>query len=245
MKIVATVEARMTSTRLPGKVLLPAAGKPLLAHLVERLKRVTSVHEIVIATTTNDSDYPLVELARSLEVSCFRGSEDDVLGRVLGAARTSQADIIVEITGDCPAIDPAIIQHCIDVYHASGADYVSNVLVPTYPWGMDTQVFATDVLAQADAATKGDAAAREHVSLYIYEHPERYKLVNVAAPTELVWPEIHIELDTPEDYEVIRAIFENLFPKNPQFSLADMISFLRDNAHLLGLNEHIKRKAVR
>lgn len=245
MKFVATIEARMASTRLPGKVLLPVAGQPLLAHLIERLQRVPRLDQIVIATTTNPEDEPIVHLAGKVGVGCFRGSEEDVLGRVLGAARAYRADVIVEITGDCPAIDPEIIQTCIDAYLETQADYVSNVLSPTFPWGMDTQVFATDVLAQADAATAGDAAAREHVSLYIYEHPDLYKLYNVSAPAGLAWPEVHIELDTPEDYQLIKAIFESLYPKNPAFSLTEIIRFLRGNAELLGLNEHIKRKSAR
>ena len=235
----------MTSTRLPGKVLLPAAGRPLLAHLVERLKRVPSIDEIVIATTTNGADDPIVELARTLGVTYFRGSEDDVLGRVLSAAKNSYADTIVEITADCPAIDPSIVQRCIETFIASGADYVSNILVPTYPWGMDTQVFATETLAQADTATTDDPAAREHVSLYIYEHPERFTLVNVAAPPELTWPELHIELDTPEDYELIRTIFDELYPQHPDFALGDIISLLRRKTHISRINEHIQRNAAR
>jgi|SRR2546422_1377036 len=243
-RIVATIEARMTSTRLPGKVLLPVAGKPLLRHLIERLQRVNSLDEIVVATTINKADEAIVKLAAELGVGCFRGSEEDVLGRVLGAAKSYRADIIVEITGDCPAIDPDVIGRCIAEYFSTGADFVSNTLQPTYPWGMDTKVFSTRVLEEVDRLTQ-DPADREHVSLYIYEHPERYRLHNVSAPPELTWPQMHVELDTPEDYELFKAIFEALYPQNPAFTLYDMIKFLKDHSDIAGINAPIQRKGTR
>src|SRR3954449_9621786 len=134
-RVVATIEARMTSSRLPGKVLLPARGRPLLELMVERLRRCRHLDEIVIATAVDASSDPLQQLAERLDIGCFRGSEDDVLARVLGAAEAYDADLIVELTGDCPLIDPALVDHVVDRFYEGGADYCANVLDRTYPLG--------------------------------------------------------------------------------------------------------------
>lgn len=241
-RIVATIEARMTSTRLPGKVLLSACRKPLLAHLVERLQRVPSLTAIVVATTVNGTDDPVMELCNKLGVGCFRGSEEDVLGRVLGAAQANKADVIVEITGDCPAIDPEIVQHCIDEYFATGADYVST---RNYVGGMNTQVFSAQALAEVERVTLDDPAAREHVSLAIYEHPDIYKLHYVDAPSHLKRPDVAIELDTSQDYDMIKIIFDSLYPQNPRFNIEDILKFIDANPHILTINKDIPRKSAR
>src|SRR6266849_9654707 len=173
MKTVAIVQARMSSSRLPGKILRPVLGKPLLELLVERLKRTTSVDEVVIATTANEGDNEVESLTQRLGIGCFRGSEHDVLDRVLRAAQAASADVIVEITGDCPLIDFTVIDKLVDVYQKNSYDYVTNVLKRTYPRGLDTQVFATSVLEEVSRLTD-DPVDHEHVSLYIYEHPERF-----------------------------------------------------------------------
>lgn len=243
--VVAIIEARMGSTRLSGKVLLHAAGKPLLAHLIERLQRAKLVDAVVVATTDSRADDPIADLAAQLGFACFRGSEEDVLGRVLSAARANDADVIVEITGDCPAIDPALVDECVSAYLGSDDDFVSNSLKRSYPGGMDTQVFATQALAEADVATLGDAAAREHVSLYLYEHPERYQVLVIEAPRELAWPSVRIELDTREDYELIRRLFEALYPIHPRFGIREMLSYLREHSDLLALNKAVERRVAR
>lgn len=242
-RIVATIEARMTSSRLPGKVLMEAAGKPMLHHMIERLGRAPSLDGIVVATTLNATDDPVADLAERLGVGCFRGSEDDVLARVLGAAQAHDIDVIVEMTGDCPLIDPALVEACIQRYLAAGVDYVSNILQRTYPVGMDTQVFATDVLA--DVATRtDDADDHEHVSLYIYRHPEIYSLENVPAPPELTRPDLGLTLDTPADFELLRGIFEALYPADPAFGLAEILALLDSDPDLAEVNAHVRRKHV-
>ena len=144
----------MTSSRLPGKILMEAAGKPMLEHMVERLRRVSLLEDIIIATTTNAQDDPVIKLAEKLRVRWYRGSEHDVLGRVLAAAKKNQVDIIVETTGDCPLIDPDIVSTAIETFASSNVDYVSNALEPrSYPTGMDTQVFATSILADVASRT--------------------------------------------------------------------------------------------
>jgi spore coat polysaccharide biosynthesis protein SpsF len=244
MRIVATIEARMTSSRLPGKVLRPVLGRPLLSHMIERLRRVWQLDQIMVATTVNATDNPIAELAGSLGVGCFRGSEEDVLGRVLGAARAARADLIVETTGDCPLMDPAIVDQVIATFKVNAVDYCANVLQPTFPRGMDVQVFPTEVLAQVDALTR-DPADREHVSLYIYEHPERFRLLNVASGLRPEDAEHRLTVDTPADLELVRQIFERLYPGNSAFGLAQILELLRADPAFASLNRHISQKAVR
>lgn len=229
----------MTSTRLPGKVLMEAVGKPMLALMVERLRRVPALDGIIIATTTNPADDPVAALAARLGVGCHRGSEEDVMARVVEAARTHDVEVIVETTGDCPLIDSATVQRVIEAYLEGGVDYASNTLSPrTYAIGMDTQVFATEVLADAARRTD-DPDDREHVSLYIYRHPEIYELRGVHAPPGLTAPELRLTLDTTEDLRLIRTIFERLYPSNPGFDLGDILALVRDQPHLSEVNRHV------
>jgi spore coat polysaccharide biosynthesis protein SpsF len=243
MRTVCTIEARMTSSRLPGKVLLPAAGKPLLEHMIDRLRRVEQVDEIVIATTEDASSDPLEELAKRVGVGCFRGSEDDVLARVLGAAQAYDAELIVETTGDCPLIDPATVDLVIARFHEAGVDYCANNLERTYPRGMDAQAFPTAVLAEVDTLTD-DPSDREHVSLYIYEHPERYQLLSVTSDRPQTGA-LRLTVDTPEDYELIKTVFETLYPSKPDFDLQDILALFDGRPELADINRHVEQKAVR
>jgi spore coat polysaccharide biosynthesis protein SpsF len=243
MKIIATIEARMTSSRLPGKVLLPAQGAPMLARMVQRLKMVPSLDGIVVATTVNAADDPIEALAAELGIGCWRGSEDDVLKRVLDAAHAFEADVIVELTGDCPLIDPVIVEHCIQAYRAAGVDYLSNVLERTFPIGMDTQVFATSILDDVARRTL-DPTDHEHVSLYIYRHPELYSLKNLAAPPELRDPDLRLTLDTPQDYQLIDQVFAALLPQGPGFPLGDILALLQARPDLRRINDHVAHRWV-
>jgi spore coat polysaccharide biosynthesis protein SpsF len=238
--VVATIEARMTSSRLPGKMAMTAVGRPMLALLVERLKRVPGLHDIVLATTTNSTDDVLAGIALHTGIQCSRGSEDDVLGRVLGAAQAHQADVIVEITGDCAALDPHIVQECLDVYLTGQYDFVANCIELSYPVGMDARIFSTETLAEVDRLGQSPAD-REHVSSYIWEHPDRFRIHHVKAPPELTWPDLWLALDYPEDYEFIKAIFEALYPTHSNFTLRDIIALLHARPELLAINAHLQR----
>jgi spore coat polysaccharide biosynthesis protein SpsF len=244
MKVVATIEARMRSSRLPGKVLRRVAGKPMLELLIERLRRARRLDQIVVATTDNPADNPIEELARRLGAGCFRGSEDDVLDRVLRAAQSVAADVIVEITGDCPLIDPEVIDRLVEVYLTHNYDYVANVLKRTYPDGLDAQVFATALLADVASRTH-DPADREHVSLYIYEHPEHYRLHNVESDLPEKYWHLRLTLDTPQDFDLIAAIYDELYPKDPAFTLGDVLRLLDRRPDLLALNAEVRDKPVR
>src|SRR4051794_12722399 len=242
-RVVATIEARMTSSRLPGKVLWPALGKPLLELMVERLRRCEHLDEIVIATTEDASSDPLEELAKRLGIGCFRGSEDDVLARVLGAAQAYDAEVIVELTGDCPLIGPALVDHVIERYLEGGSDYTANVLEKSYPLGFAVQVFPTKVLAEVAEATD-DPADREHVSLYIYEHPERYRLRNVASDRPES-AELRLTVDTAEDYELVKTVFELLYPQDPAFGLASVLELFDERPELREVNQHVEQRRAR
>ena len=215
----------------------------MLELMVERLKRISCLDGIVIATTVNDSDDCVAELARNQGVDCYRGSENDVMSRILEAARKHQIDIIVETTGDCPLIDPEIVEKVIRTYLDSGADYVSNVIERTFPWGMDTEVFSRETLEDAASRTD-DPVDHEHVSVFLWRNPQIYKLVNVPAPFDLANPDLRLTLDTREDFRVIDEIFSTLYPQNPEFSLADILELIRKRPEISEFNRHIQQKKL-
>ncbi|MFM6461856.1 MAG: cytidylyltransferase domain-containing protein [Planktothrix sp.] len=241
MKIVATIEARMTSSRLPGKVLLPAQGKPMLYHLVSRLKAVPSINEIVLATTINATDDVLIDFAKQESILSYRGSEEDVMSRVIGAAETADADVIVEITGDCPIIDPDLVEQTIQMYLHHEAAYASNTHISSYPDGMDTQVFSLESLKRSSAMTDAPLD-HEHVSLYMRNHPEIFPHVHLIAPPSLHWPSLGLTLDEQADYLLLKKIIETLSPENPLFSCLDTIELLKQNPDWLEINRHVVRK---
>lgn len=242
VKTVIIVQARMTSTRLPGKVLLPLAGKPMLTRLVERLRRASESDAIVVATTTNASDEPIVDLCRQLAVASHRGSEHDVLSRYADAARAHNADAVVRVTSDCPLLDPALVDLVIRAHAEGGSDYVSNMLPPTWPYGMAVEVFSADALFEADREAK-QVSEREHVTPFLYWHPERYRLRNVASAHDLSgyrWT-----VDTPQDYELVRLLFESLYPTRPAFSLNDVLAEMKAHPEWHRINNGIEQRHAR
>jgi spore coat polysaccharide biosynthesis protein SpsF len=244
MKIVATITARMTSERLPGKVLLPCVGRRMLELLVERVRRSRLLDQIVISTTTNRTDDVVEACARSLGVGCFRGSESDVVGRVVGAMEAAEADIVVQLTGDCPLLDWQVIDQLIRLYQANTFDYVSNTVVRSFPRGLDCQVVSLATLQESLRLAK-DAAQHEHVCLSIYENPQRFRLFNLIAPPELCFPSQRWTLDTDSDYRFITTIYEALYERNPAFGSREIVDFLEDHPEVEALNREINQKAVR
>jgi len=240
-KIIATIEARMTSSRLPGKVLLPSLNKPMLQLMVERLENLKHVDDIVIATTVNKIDDPIVELAETLGIKYFRGSEEDVLARVLGAAHENGADVIVELTGDCPLMDPALIDQVIELYFEKDCDYATNCLIPSFPLGMDLEVFSTELLELADR--EGNTIEdREHVSWFFVRNPERFTLVNLTAPDDLTWPELRLTLDEQADFELIDSVFSHFSTEYQNCSCGEIIDYIRKTPQLLGLNKNVVQR---
>ena len=244
LKVIAIIEARMGSTRLLGKSLKKIMGKPILEILIARVKRSNLITEIVIATSENPNDDAIELLAKRLNVGCFRGSEDDVLGRVLKAAKAYRADHIVELWGDCPLIDPEIIDKMISYYLNNDFDCVGTCLDKTFPWGISALIFPTKILEEISQITQ-DPVDRENVSNYIYEHPDRYKIGHLPCPPELNHPEIRLTVDELADFEVVKIIFERLTPKNPDFRTIDIIKFLEYNPEIKNVNIGVKQKKLR
>ena len=241
MRVIATIEARMTSSRLPGKVLLQAAEKPMLEHLVNRLRAVPSLQRIVLATTTNKADDKLEEFSIKMGISCYRGSENDVMARVIDAAESEAADAVVEITGDCPIIDPKIVEQTISVFKSKQVDYASNGHIRSFPDGMDTQVFQLEALKRSAAMTN-NRLDREHVTLHMRNHPEIFTHAYLVAPPELHWPELGLTLDEPKDYQLLKRIIEYFEPNNRLFSCLDIIKLLKQNPEWVAINQAVVRK---
>jgi spore coat polysaccharide biosynthesis protein SpsF len=236
----------MGSMRLPGKVLMDICGKPALSRLLERLRAVSNLDDIVLATSTAHSDDALADWARTEGVRCYRGSEQDVLDRVVCAQAQADGEIVVEITGDCPLLCPDVIELGIETFHANDCDVVSNCgAVQTFPQGADVQVFGLAKLKEV-ADTINDPAVREHVSLYFYEHPDRYRTVNVVAPSAWRQPDWRLQLDFPEDHQFITAVYQALEPEiGPVFGIEPIVELLRRRPDLLAINGHCLEKAVR
>ena len=233
----------MGSSRLPGKVMKPIVGKPMLALQIERIKRSILIDEVIIATSVESRDDPIEQLARETGVSCFRGSEHDVLSRVVGALKAVQADINVEFMGDSPIPDPMLVDSMVGYYlkNADRYDYLTNALKTTYPPGTEVYVYPASVLYDAESGA-ADPELREHVGPHIYQHPERYRICNLEAPPWFHYPELYLEVDTPEDLRVMSAIFEHFYPENPGFGLAQVIDFMNAHPELASLNSQVERR---
>lgn len=243
LRVVATIEARMASTRLPGKVMREIVGVPMLGHLITRLEACESVDEIVVASTTRMDDDAIEDYCRSRGTPVFRGDEDDVMGRVLNAAESRSADVIVETTGDNPLLDPETVDHHVETYLANTADYVSNVVIPSYPDGMDVQVFSAETLRRSEQVAR-DPLDREHVTRHIRQHAEQFPRINVIAPLALRRPDLCVTVDVPADFEVVRHALEALYSPTRAFTCAELIAFLDGNAEIARLNATVQRKGM-
>ena len=222
--ILGILQARASSRRLPGKVLKPILGRPMLERQIERLRRARRMDALVVATSSDASDDPIAALCESLAVDCFRGSLDDVLDRFCQAARPHAPRAVVRLTGDCPLADPEVIDSLIEAQARSGCDYTTNTLPPRrIPDGLDAEVIAMSCLTAAwrDAALPSE---REHVTPFIYNHPERFRLERQDQPSDL--SHLRWVVDEPEDFAFIAAVYEALYPTNPAFTTADVLTLL-------------------
>src|ERR1700756_2129802 len=229
--VVASIEARMTSTRLPGKVLMPCVGRPMLELMVERVKRSRYLDAIVVATTVNATDDPIVDLAKNLGIRFFRGSEFNVVGRVTAAMQENQADIIVQLTADCPLIDPEIIDQLVRIYAANDFDHISNNILRSYPDGLDVQVSSLPILEKCYALCENDKD-REHSFYTIRKNRDKIKTFQVLAPPELCWPLWRWTLDTIDDYHRICRIYEHFYHKDPSFASHDIAKLMLSDPSL-------------
>jgi len=207
----------MTSSRLPGKVMAPVLGEPMIGRQLERLRRSKRIDMLVVATSVDASDDPLAAYIERLGLPVYRGPLDDVLERFRGAAALLPgAAAVVRLTADCPLADPGLIDQVIEHHHAVGADYTSNTLgTRTYPHGLDAEVIRTQVLIEA-AELAADPYEREHVTPYIYRRPQTYKLAGVARHDS--WAALRWTVDLPEDLVFVREVYAKLYPFDPAFT---------------------------
>lgn len=243
MKIGATIQARMGSSRLPGKVLKPILGKPMLELQWERIRQSRLIDEVIVATSAQRQDDPIAQWAKRLGLPCFRGSENDVLSRVAGALRSHPMDLHVEFLGDSPLPDPLIVDAFIGYFlkHSQSLDLVTNALKTTYPPGAEVTVYRPQTLLDA-ADRAGNTPLREHVSCHITSQPERYRLCNLEAPPQFHYPDLYLEVDSAEDFEVISAIYEHFYAGRPGFGLGEIIRFMAEHPELAARNRHVERR---
>ena len=240
MRVVAIVQARMGSTRLPGKVMLPLLGEPILTRVVRRTGRARTLDDVVVATTTRPEDDAIVALVEAEGRPVVRGSETDLLDRYLQAARAHDADVIVRVTSDCPLIDPEVIDRTVLAFQAGDVEYASNTLEPrTYPRGLDVEVIARAALERADREDR-DPAWREHATPYIYRHPESFRLLRVAAEDDHA--DQRWSVDTPEDFALVERIYEAL--GRDDFGWREALAVVEAHPSWVSINRHVAQKVV-
>jgi len=241
MKIVAIIQARMGSTRLPGKVLMKLIGEPILAHVIKRTSRAKTISNIVVATTVNQMDNVIVQFCQENGWLCFRGNEQDVLDRYYKAAVEYQADVIVRITSDCPLIEPEIIDRVVGEYLENPSlDYVSNTLDPrTFPRGLDVEVVSFEALRCA-WEEDNNYEWREHVTPYIYRNPDKFSVKGVKHGEDLSY--MRWTVDTIEDFRFVSTIYNHFRHNN--FSWMDVLTLLKQHPEWIEINRGIEQKEI-
>ncbi|NRF93664.1 glycosyltransferase family protein [Paenibacillus frigoriresistens] len=240
MKIGVIIQARMGSTRLPGKVLLKLIDKSVLAHVVDRCKSIPLVNDVIIATSTEPADNEIENEAKQIGVSCYRGSETDVLSRYYEAARLYGLDVVVRVTSDCPLLDPELSNDVIKMYIDTECDYCTNTLERCYPRGLDIEVFSYEALEQA-ATQAASTFECEHVTPYLYGHPDQFKLISFK-DTFVDNSRYRWTLDTPEDWELIQKIYQKLYVPQEIFTWKQALLLMEQYPELPEINEHVKQK---
>ena len=239
MNVLAILQARVSSSRLPKKVLAPLLGKPMLVRQIERLCRAKSIDRLVVATSDHASDDPLDELCAELDIACYRGSLNDVLTRFSGAyAVFGPAAHVVRLTGDCPLADPEIIDQVVRRHLTSGADYTTNTVQPTWPDGLDVEIMRAEVL-QCVAAEARLPSEREHVTPYIYKQPDLFYIEHVKGDSDL--SAFRWTVDEPADFSFITAVYEALYSQNPNFVTEDVLALLERQPELAKINRSFMR----
>jgi len=236
-KVIIMLQARIDSKRLPGKVIAPIVRKPMIWHIINRLKHVKLADQIILLTTKKQSDKILIKIAEKNKISSFKGPINDVLKRYYLCAQKFSANIIIRITGDSPLVDPSLIDKMIEFFQSHQYDYVSNTLKPTYPDGLDVEIFSLNILQQLEklAIKKSD---REHVTSYIMENKSRFKTFNFKNKKDL--SDLRLTVDEKNDLKLIRKIYTLMKP-NTLFSLKTVLTLFKKNPTLLDINRNIMR----
>jgi spore coat polysaccharide biosynthesis protein SpsF len=241
--IVAIIQARMGSSRLPGKVLAEIQGLAMIARVVERARMSKLLDSVVIATTVDEADDAVAELCEARGYPCVRGRAADVLNRYVQAAEMYHADIVVRLTGDCPLIDPGVIDATIQAFLDSNppAVYASNRIIRTFPIGLDVEVMDFDALQMANREAK-EPYHREHVTPYFYEDPQRFPIVSVTADGD--YGSYRWTVDTKEDLRFVREIFSRLKDVNV-FTWKDLLAILEEEPELMKINSNVRQRTYR
>lgn len=235
---VAVLQARYGSSRLPGKVLKPLLGRPMLARQIERLRRSRCITNLVVATSNRPEDDPIAKMCVEEGVSCYRGSLDDVLDRFYRAVEHLRPKTLVRLTGDCPLADPNVIDACVDFFRKGSFDYATNAIQPTFPDGLDVEVMSFDCLEHAWREARLPSE-REHVTPFIYAHPERFRIGHFRQENDQ--SRMRWTVDEPGDLEFTRAVYAALYPGNPYFAMPEILALLDANPELQELNSRHKR----
>ncbi|WP_416049415.1 cytidylyltransferase domain-containing protein [Cupriavidus basilensis] len=240
MTVMALLQARSSSTRLPGKVLKPLLGEPMILRQIERLRRARNIDRLMVVTSDSSSDDELAACCVAAGVEVFRGSLDDVLDRFYSAVKDIRPQHVVRLTADCPLADPEVIDAVIDFYRDGDFDYASNVLEPTYPDGLDAEVFRFSVL-ETIWQEASLASQREHVTSFIYQHPERFRLGCLKRESDL--SALRWTVDEPSDLAFVTAVYGALYRDNPAFLMADVLRLLAQRPELIEINAGQLRNA--
>jgi len=237
--ICAIIQARLNSSRLPGKVLFEIEGRPMLSYMLERVTASKRIDQLVVATSIEPSDDPITDFCRQSGISCYRGSLENVLDRYYQAALKAKCDVVVRLTADCPLIDPKVIDTVIDVFQSGQFDFAANTVPPegsTYPDGMDVEVFSFEALERAWKEAK-KPSEQEHVTFYFWKNAQLFSTIRYDLQENLA--DYRLTVDYPEDFEVISSLLGNLYTKYSNFSMKDIIAFLNTNPGIRIKNSHI------
>lgn len=241
-KVGVIVQARMGSTRLPGKVAKEVCGKPILTHIIERLKRSQKLDQIIVATSKKNEDQKVIEIVENENIATYRGSEDDVLNRYIEASEEYQLDVIVRVTGDCPLLDPFTIDELIREFIDDGElDYMR---LEGYPRGLDAGICNLNTLKKVESYVSGEPDEekyREHVTLYIYRHPEKFNIGFKEAPDEMK-RDYRLCVDEMDDYQLIKEIYDRLYREGHIIDIGEVIDLLDNHPELVEINTHVEQK---
>ena len=243
MTTIAVLQARTSSSRLPGKVLAPLADQPMILRQLERIKRASTIDAIVVATSSDSSDDVLVRTLVDAGYDVVRGPLDDVLARFITVLDEYDAETVVRLTADCPLISPKLINLVVNEFYASGADYLSNTMTPTFPDGLDVEVVKASVLREV-AEISTDPHEREHVTLGVYRRHEHYSVRNFVDPTGRDNSHLRWTVDNPDDFAFVVAIYAALWQPNPTFEYDDVLDYLSENWHLQRTDDDSPRNAA-
>ncbi len=241
MRVTAIVQARMGSTRLPGKILRKLGDSTVLAQVVRRLRRCATIDEVVVATTNRTEDDIVVAAARCYDARWVRGSENDVLARYVAAVAEAPTDIVVRITSDCPLLDPGVVDRVVNQMLAHPCDYVSNTQRRTYPRGLDTEALHVDTLHRLNRLTR-KPELREHVTAFVHRRPTLFLVRQVNArqdDSDLRWT-----VDTPADLTMVRTLYSQLDLDTATIAYADIVAHVRRNPRVAGINAHVHQKTI-